>query len=190
MQADRIYPPVQIWGSVRRTHANQGTWAFYTHDYRFNALWGDPRPVVLSGARVVVEPNFSCYSDTPLVVALWRIYQKRWLARFWQSQGMRIIVDLNVAPQFAEVNLLGVPKGWRIFSTRGYLLQVDQIEREYEIACNLAWPSLPLFYVYGGSQRLRAICETNGWHWLPERADLVKAQRGVPVGVFAESHNG
>lgn len=185
MQADRLIAPVKLWGSVKRTEPNPGSWLFYTADYRFSALWSDPKPVVNSGALVAAEPNFSCYSDTPYAVALWRIYQKRWLARFWQSQGIYVLVDLNVHQRFAKLNLLGVPSGWRGFVTRGYLGNIEQTEREYQIACNQALPNSPFFVVYGGSQRLRRVCEDRNWHWIPERADCVKAMRNVPVGVRA-----
>src|SRR3990172_695710 len=94
-QAREIITPFTIWGSVPRGTAMPGTWGFYTEDYRFTALWSDPRPVVRSGCKVAIEPNFSCFEDMPLAVGLWRIYQKRWLARYWQIKGIRIVADLR-----------------------------------------------------------------------------------------------
>lgn len=141
------------------------------------ALWSDPRPVVNSQCAAAVEPNFSCYEDMPLAVGHWRIYQKRWLARWWQTQGIRVLVDLNVAPRFAGANLLGVPRGWRAYCTRGYLRRLVQTEREYETACNHAGASDILFCVYGGSRKLRKVCALYGWHWVPECMDQRRRER-------------
>lgn len=174
MQAAEIVPPFLTWGSVSRNTPNLGTWGFYTEDYRYTALWNDPKPVVNSGCVVAVEPNFSCYEDTPLAVGHWRIYQKRWLARWWQECGIQIFVDLNVAPGYAKVNLLGVPKGWRAYCTRGYLSRLHQLEAEYEIACNRAGTNKILFVVYGGSEKLRGFCESRGWTWIREQREVAK----------------
>jgi|SRR5262245_22774081 len=174
MQAAEIAAPVLTWGNVPRTTPNAGTWVFYTQDYRYTALWTNPKPVAASGCRVAVEPNFSCYEDMPLAVGLWRIYQKRWLARLWQQQGIRTLVDLNVAPKFADLNLLGVPPGWRAYCTRGYLSRLDQTEREFERACERAGTADLLFVVYGGSKKLRDLCWFRGWQWIGECMDVRK----------------
>lgn len=39
------------------------------------------------------------------------IYKKRFLARAMQEKGIGVFVDLNVAPKFYKLNLMGVPKG-------------------------------------------------------------------------------
>lgn len=175
MQADSVPAPILTWGSVKRTTPNVGgSWLFYTEDYRYTSLWSDPKPIVNSGCAVAAEPNFSCYEDMPSAVAHWRIYQKRWLARWWQTQGIRILVDLNVAPRYAQVNLFGVPSGWKAYATRGYVSRLPQMEAEYEMACNQAQTSQILFVIYGGSRKLRKYCEMRNWHWIPESMDLRK----------------
>ena len=83
MQAQTVTAPVLAWGAkVSRKQQNAGLWHFYTEDYRFEALWIDPTPVVNSGCQSVVEPNYSAYTEMPRIVALWSIYRKRWLARW------------------------------------------------------------------------------------------------------------
>lgn len=164
--------PLITWGSVARGTKTSGTWAFYTKDYRFNRLWSDPRPVVRSGAQAIIEPNLSCTDSTPYAVAVWRTYQKRWLARWWQAHGLKVVVDLNVDRRFSGVNLLGVPSGWLAYATRGSINQQDEIKREYENACNRAGTDGVSLWVYGGSPRLADICHRNGWIHLPETMDL------------------
>lgn len=154
LQATAVVAPVQPWGmgAGARSRKNPGTWHFYTDDYRFDALWRDPSPVVNSGAVAAVEPNFSAYLEMPRAVALWSIYRKRWLSRFWQGHGIRVFVDLNVAEPHYSDNLLGVPKGWRSWATRGYVERLHLTEREFDLACEHAGTSDILFFVYGGGR--------------------------------------
>lgn len=119
LQATYVHLPVRTWGSVKRNQVMRGTWHFYTDDYRFEALWTDPSGVVNSECNAAVEPNFSTSEQMPEVVGWYQIYRKRWLARYWQSHGIPVFVDLNVAPRFYYANLLGVPRGWRSWMTRG-----------------------------------------------------------------------
>jgi len=167
MQADAVDLPLSIWGSLKRTARMNGTWAFYTDDYRFEELWRDPSPVVNTQAINIVEPNFSTTAQMPFAVCLYNIYRKRWLARWWQSRGLRVFVDLNVHPKLYEVNLLGVPQGWKSYATRGYSAQLDLLEREYELARAHAG-STPLFVVYGGGKAVQEHCKANGLIWFDE----------------------
>jgi hypothetical protein len=175
-QANAVDLPVEAWGSKgSRNRRQEGTYHFYTEDYRFTALWADPSPVVNSGCINVVEPNFSCYRDMPPAVALYRIYQKRWLARYWQSMGIRVFVDLNVAEPHAALNLLGVPQGWRAWATRGYVERMDATEREYELACERAGTDDILFMCYGGGKAVRELCQRRGWVHVIEQRDAAKS---------------
>lgn len=179
-QADEVAHPFTIWGSVARGTPMPGTWGFYTEDYRFTSLWSDPRPVIRSGCKSIIEPNFSCYQDMPLAVGIWAIYKKRWLSRWFQSQGVGIIADLCVAPKFLALNMLGIPQGWSVYATRGYVKYISDLEQAYKAACDRSLPNVPVFYVYGGSKKIRDLCwfyRNIGWHHIIERADLIKEQR-------------
>lgn len=168
LQAGALSAPVVIWGSVARTTRMRGTWMFYTDDYRFTGLWEDPSNVVNSGCMNIFEPNFSCYSDMPLAVGLWAIYRKRWLSRFYQSYGIKVFADLNVAPEFYDLNMLGIPKGWRAFSTRGYNERLEFTEQEYEMALKRSESESILFVVYGGGKLVEERCRERGWIWIKE----------------------
>ena len=176
-QADAVDLPVRVWnGSGGRGKAKAGTWHFYTTDDRFNALWDDPSPVVNSGPVNIVEPNFSCWLDMPRAFGLFQIYRKRWLARYWQSKGIRVFVDLNVAPPFYDLNLLGVPHGWRAYATRGYTDRLDYIDQEHAQACERAGGSDVLFLVCGGGKAVKARCQERGWVWVAEDMDRAKGR--------------
>lgn len=175
-QAEYIVLPVTRWGSVRRSAAMDGTWHFYSEDYRFSGLWKNPNVLVETGCVGAIEPNYSCYEQMPLAVGLYRIYQKRWLACYWQSRGINIIVDLNVSPVYKKVNLLGVPVGWKSFATRGYSDRLDAIHDEFNLACEHAQRKDILFFVYGGGKLVLSECQKHGYIWLPEESDVARGK--------------
>lgn len=178
LQADAVDIPVQVWGEIKRGTLCKkgGTVCFYTEDYRFEKLWKDPSPLVNSKVVNIVEPNFSVYQQVPPAVALYNTYRKRWLARYWQSKGLRVFVDLNVAPYFYEVNLLGVPDGWRAYATRGYSERLDHLMLEHALACKKAGHDDLLFLVYGGGLAVKKACQSHGWIWCPETMDIAKGK--------------
>lgn len=173
-QANGLDAPAVTWGSVSRKVKMRGTWHFYTDDYRFTALFNDPSPVVETGCVAAVEPNVSITQQMPTAVALFRLYQKRWIARYWQSHDIDIIVDLNVAPKFTTINLLGVPRGWRAYATRGYNRRVEHTQNEYDTAVQHAETGNILFAVFGGGSIVQQACIDNGWTWIPEHWDRVE----------------
>lgn len=168
MQAQGLVPPFARWGRERRKSRMRGTWHFYTDDSRFSRLWSRPQDVLTSSCAALVEPNWSVSEDTPRAVALWATYRKRWLARTWQEHGVRILVDLYVAPRHAGVNLLGVPRGWRSFATRGSSRTVEDLLGEVDLAEWHAGGPISLV-VYGGARPVRDLCEARGWLWICPR---------------------
>jgi hypothetical protein len=176
-QADAVDLPVAAWGSQGRTRRMTGTWSFYVDDKRFEGLWAAPEPVPNSGCLNVCEVNFSIFDQTPIPVALWHIYKKRWLARYWQSHGVRIFVDLNVSERYAEMNLLGVPAGWRAYATRGYTERLDATERELELARKRAGSRDILFVVCGGGRHVAEWCADHGAIHVVEHMTAVRCNR-------------
>lgn len=179
-QADAIDLPVNIWGArLGRTALTRlgGTVLFYTEDYRFVGVWKNPTTVIRGRLVNAGEVNYSVYTQMPPTVALYQTYKKRWLARYWQQAGLKIIVDLNVASQYWKMNLLGVPHGWRAYSTRGYTSRLDALEIELQIACTHAGTEDVIFVVYGGGRKVREWCMVNAHRhviWIPEDLDIQK----------------
>lgn len=174
MQATELVEPFLIWGSIARSKFMPGTYAFYEDDYKFTGLWSDPEKLVNTGCAVAVEPNISISDRMPPVVALYSIFQKRWLARFWQSRGVRIVVDMNVPPVYAKMNLLGVPCGWGAYCVRVHKDWHHRIEFLYSICRDHAGRE-PLFIVYGGDNNYaRQACQRNNWKWIPDKRSAIK----------------
>lgn len=159
-----------------------GTWHFYTWDYRFTALLGRPEAVPLTGCAAAVEPNFSTWPGMPEADAIEAIRRKRTLAVAWQRAGVRIWADLDVAPEFAALNLAGVPRSWRSFATRAHRdAGPEGIERDFAIAAaHLGVPVADLrCVVFGGGARTRRLCLDRGWARVVEHSDRA---RGRPEG--------
>lgn len=155
--------PLIPWGATKRVSAQLGTWHFYVDDYRFRALWDNPDAPLRSGCKGVVEPNYSVTADTPRAEAVWRHYQKRALARYWQSEGLIVWVDLYSECD-PELILAGVPIGYERFATVG--VDVDQCERDLALARSRGHHA-PLLLVYGGSLDVRQWCQANGAIHIP-----------------------
>ncbi len=172
MQADVVDAPLSRWGRETRKARMRGTWHFYTDDARFERLWSRPQDLLNSACVTTVEPNFSVSSSTPRARALWQTFRKRTLGRLWQSRGVRLIVDLNVAPEYAEMNLLGVPKGWRAWATRGS--GDTDLQVEYDRAKQHSQVEPSLFLVYGGNRAARELCADRGWLYVADEASVVR----------------
>lgn len=174
LQAQALDLPVTKWGTVRRTNEMRGTWHFYTDDYKFRALWDDPSGVVNSACANVIEPNFSTNDQMPRAVVLWGIYRKRWLARYWQSFGIRMFVDLEVCPRCSDLSLLGVPEGWRSYATRWYDAKGESaVAAQIEQAKAHAGANSVLFVVVGGRDKAEEFCKQQGVIWVKEHAGYV-----------------
>jgi hypothetical protein len=176
--------PVNRWGAkARKERVEESTYQFFSDDYRFEGLWRDPTPIINSGCRAVVEPNFSTNGEMPRAVAKWFIYAKRWLARYWQSYDIEIWVDLAVNEWHSDIALLGVPKwhydangdfqpGYRAYATYTYITGYDdeRLFRQYDQAVKNAGVTTSeglLFWVYGGEEHIQELCQEQGWLWTP-----------------------
>ena len=189
LQAESVPLPVWTWGSIGHKRPMPGTWHFYTADDKFEGLWRRPNRVLASNPGAVVEPNYSTTDQTPLAHALWCVFRRRWVARYWQQCGLRVLVDLNVDARLnhdrapggdCPVNLLGVPRGWKGFASRAHAGNPDALLAEWEIAKEWSGGS-PLFLVVGGGHAVKALAKQYGWIWVPEQIQAVKERETVPA---------
>lgn len=173
MQADYVDVPV-IWGSQARTKSYSGvTISFYTDDYRYTRLWERPDRVWQSGAPTFIQPNYSTADTQPFWVAANAIGRKFWLSRYWQSRGMRCFVDMNVSPRWEDLNLAGVPLGWRAWATRVHKADsLDRIVQHAELAESHAGTDDILFVVYHHRKEIEDLCQRRGWISISEQSGI------------------
>ena len=156
-QAGHLELPFVPYGAGRR-NKRVATLHFYVDDYRFNALWKNPAKIFDNNPAAAVECNYSLFDTTPLAFGLQFIYQKRWMARYWQENGIRIYVDLNVSSKFFKYNRMGVPDGWNAFATRGSLGGMDLLKAKFEQARQISGLDSPNLIVYGGGKEVHEFC--------------------------------
>jgi len=185
MQAD-TFPdrPVVQWGDINHRTQRRGTIHWYCEDDKFESLWKDPTKPLKSGARNLVEPNFSNYRDMRRAYVLGKIYEKRWISRFWQENGRLIYADMNVNERFFDLNMLGIPPGWRAYFTRGYSEWPDKNLPQYELAKQRFLEGSEearqgkkdiIFCVYGGGKTIQKVCQEHGWEWIEDRRAMDRA---------------
>ena len=178
MMARQIDLPTHAWrGKNSKLAKNTSLWHFYTAEKNFSRLKKDASGPAETRAYSCVEPNFGIYEDTPRVCALHQIYHKRLCSRFWQTEGKHIIVDLHVPENFVRDNLIGVPKGWLSYATRGtygdgYIkTPPDQIVTRLNLdritAVQHAQTNDIQLAVYAGGKVVADWCQANGAVHIP-----------------------
>ncbi|MFO8045934.1 MAG: DUF4417 domain-containing protein [Halomonas sp.] len=87
---------------------------FYLDDYRFETTWNKLNAALIHLRRywAVMTPDFSLYPQWPAVVNQWNTYRSRWLGRWWQRQGLRVIPTVNWSDEASHAYCFdGIPPG-------------------------------------------------------------------------------
>jgi ParB-like chromosome segregation protein Spo0J len=155
-----------LWGTKKIT--TKPVYHFYTDDYRYTSLFKEPETLIQTKPIGIIEPNFGISNLFPKAVALYRIYQKRWIARNCQKHGIRVAVNLDIAPEFMDLNFLRVPKEWRSFAANGNILNIDLLYQYHQMAVNYTGNEDILYFVYGGGRRIGELSRDNNWIWIPD----------------------
>lgn len=164
MQATMADIPWVAFGEQKRTFQMNGcgTLHFYVDDYRMQRIYDKPEQILHHNPRNIVEPNYSLFNETPIAFGLQNVYKKRFIARSMQEKGIRVFADLNVASKFYALNMIGIPRGWRSYCTRGNSDRLHYLEVELQIAKDWSEGNEMLFVVYGGGEKVKAFCRSNG----------------------------
>ena len=162
---------IERWGRLARHNTRMpGMWHFYTEDYKFTGIWKNPDVLIRTGCKSAIELNFSTSIHHPKAEVLYNIWRKRWLARYWQNAGIQMVVDLNVEPLVWDLNMLGVPKGWKSYATRWYA-RFEDINWQFEQAKKHAETDDITFFVFATKTKdVIETCKEKGW--IPVRMDM------------------
>ena len=70
---------------------------FFIDDYRFELAWSHPDQAYqrISKSWLALTPDFSLYTDYPVVAQIWNTYRNRWCGAFWQSRGTVVIPSIS-----------------------------------------------------------------------------------------------
>lgn len=69
----------------------------FVDDYQFMRLWNRPDDniPILSKFNAVCSPDFSTYTDMPMVMQIYNHYRKHWTAAYWQMHGMKVYPTIS-----------------------------------------------------------------------------------------------
>lgn len=88
---------------------------FFLHDYQFERVWNYPQRYIdtLKKFDFVLSPDFSPYADSPKAIQIFNVYRNRWMGRFWQEQGIKVIptVTFNTDKESLKYCLDGIEEG-------------------------------------------------------------------------------
>lgn len=86
----------------------------FAFDYVLEPIWTRPLPALrhVMGYLAACTPDFSLYADWPLALQQWNVYRSRWVGRFWQEAGIRVIPTVNWS-DYASFSwcFRGIPQG-------------------------------------------------------------------------------
>ena len=111
--APPLPPALTAWPGRKRRPPSNGLHCF-VDDYRFEPLWKSPARFTASllAAPLLLTPDFSLYDDWPLPLQLWNAYRSRWIARWLQDLGARVVPAVSWAgPASFPFAFTGIPRG-------------------------------------------------------------------------------
>ena len=151
---DRWQLTVCGYTPLTNERASGSVYGYWTEDSRFEATWNKPRTILdkihRADVAAMVEPDFSTYADDPLVFQMYSVYKARWVARYWQEFGVKVIPNLQWSTfESLKWTLFGIPMNAPIIAIEGRPQQrKDHSEwvRCARQACDVLQPKCVLLY--------------------------------------------
>lgn len=157
-----------------------GALHFFIDDYRFETLWSRPNDTLEAPLKVgfALSPMFSTYFDWPLACQLWNTYRNRWMARFWQLNGVTVVPTLAWGKKESyDFAFAGLPKHGVVASTGLGLSDSEEWEMfdgGYREMVRCLEPELVLFYGHKMPEPLRDLVPVK---YYPTRWDSIRKTR-------------
>ena len=108
-------------GGMTKENCKGGVLCFYVEDYKFDSLWNDAVRMLAKLIQFewgsVVEPDFSITGTLPKILRLHAIYRTRWISRYWQEAGVKVIPTIKFGLESdGDIFYSGIPKGAHVVS--------------------------------------------------------------------------
>ena len=138
---------------------------FFVDDYHYEHLWKSPtRYLPRLEGKTLLSPDFSLYADWPEPLQRFNLYRSRWLAAFWQHQGMTVIPSLSWSDDTSyDWCFSGLPEGGIVaVSTAGCMGARDAWTAGFEAMLDRLEPDRVLCYgnirkIYTGRRLLHQV---------------------------------
>lgn len=107
----------QPWKERESSGIAGGTLGMFCEDYHFVGFYDNPGTYIEDlkdwDFSVLCQPDFSTFEDWPFPLRFWNYYRSRWVARYWQAHGFRILPILQSVrlpnPGSGNVEIIDIP---------------------------------------------------------------------------------
>jgi hypothetical protein len=151
-----------------------GCVGFYIEDDKFDACYASPGSFVSFlqeiDPKILITPDFSCYPTAwPHVMNLWNVYRSRWVGRFWQELGFKILPTIQIlddpgkrSPYTTMYVLDTLPKGTQVVSLECRKMGNDSDAVKKDLLPLLetivkVMPDVRRIVLYGGEEKQKYI---------------------------------
>ena len=143
--------------SIRGLDLTRTVIGFYTEDDRFESAWEEPD--IFTGKLLnrkplaVLSPNFSLWVGSPSAVQIWNTYRSRWVGRYFQEAGLKIIPDVNWSDEASfKFCFAGIPVGapclaMQLQTVKSKGDELQRARRGIQVAIERLKPESLLLYV-------------------------------------------
>lgn len=87
---------------------------FFIDDYQFERLWNNPEKYVdiFSSYKFITSPDYSLYTDFPIIMQIYNTYKKQFLGAYFQKKGIHVIPTVSWSDESSySWCFLGIEKG-------------------------------------------------------------------------------
>lgn len=113
---DGVHYLYNFSSSARELPMERSIFSFYEEDKRFDSLWINPDKwaarIISGGFMGSITPDYSIWSVAPMATRIWQLYKERWVGRYFQEAGIKIIPGISATDvKSLEYSLSGIPVG-------------------------------------------------------------------------------
>jgi len=177
-------------GNVRTLPWERSILLTHTNDMELDKLWADTPAVTKRFLNkrfyAIMTPEFSVSVNFPKAERIWQTFRNRWLGRYWQEAGIKVIPTVSHVGEDWDLNYIyaGIPEGCPCVSTQvqanqegdrkddfAFIMQIYR--RSYQEILDRIKPKQLI--VYGGKFRTRVIDELK----LAERVEVISIENFI-----------
>lgn len=124
---------------------------FFIDDYKFDKVYNYPEKYYkrLAEFEAVFTPDFSLFTDMPLVMQINSVYKSRWCGAYWQDKGLRNVIPTVTwgSEKSFEFCFSGVEQGSIVaVSTYGVRKKKEAFMKGYNVMLEKIIPQLIYCY--------------------------------------------
>ena len=123
---------------------------FFIHDFRFENTYSSPEFAAekLKQYYCLLSPDFSLYTDMPLLLQMYSTFKNRWVGAYWQNLGLKVIPTVSWSNERSfEFCFDGVEKGSIVaVSTHGNKKSKEKFMKGYNEMLRRIKPSAIICY--------------------------------------------